>query len=285
MRGAELNPTAARSRRTCPPICSAVRSSHRRGHHRDRRVGCRDRIVPTERHTELVQVLRLGVITTTVLYSPADQGGRLRDDCEIWGRTMSNISAEPRASVIPVRPAALATGDGLARTSPAPTPRQDSGRARRATRSDRIARVDRRRRRIDRSARGRTDPARRRGPDPWQLARPGRVPARTARQGSRAVPLLEVPHDASRLGTDHRGAPTDPARHRRRVLQQLQAQRRSTGHPTRSVPAQDEHRRAPAAVQRAAWRDEPRRPAPDHRRRGRHVRIDASGSCCRCDPA
>ncbi len=198
------------------------------------------RVVPTERHTELVQVLRLGVITTTVLSrrrTKADDCGTTADR----GRTMSNISAE-RVGVIPVRPAALRPGTGW----PEPPRHRRHARIRvapaGATRSDRIARsID-----LVGASIGLLVAA------PILLvvaalirgSSRGPVVFRHERLGKDLEPFrcLKFRTMHRELGTDHRGASPDPARDRRRVLQQLQAQRRPAGHPTRAVPAQVEPR-------------------------------------------
>ena len=51
----------------------------------------------------------------------------------------------------------------------------------------------------------------------------------------------------------------------------LQADQRSTHVPDGEVPAQDEHRRAAPALERAPRRDEPRRPTPPAPDRGREL--------------
>src|SRR5581483_11537359 len=121
---------------------------------------------------------------------------------------------------------------------------------------------------------------RRRRADPPHLARADPVPPAPLRALGRGVHLLQVPHDDRRRGVDAPGA-RGAQRGRRPGLQDP---RRSTRHARGPVPAAIEHRRAPAALERAARRHEHRRSAPAAARGGRALppaRLPAPGGHAR----
>ena len=102
-----------------------------------------------------------------------------------------------------------------------------------------------------------------------QAHSPGPVFFRQRRDRPRRARVRDpqVPHDGRR----RRGAQGRAASSCNEARRPVQDRRRPAHHARRPVPAPHLARRAAAADQRAARRDEPRRPAPARRRRGRRI--------------
>ena len=107
-------------------------------------------------------------------------------------------------------------------------------------------------------------------------------PGRPARA---AVPVLQVPHHGARTRPRCWPSCWRATRRRGRSGPRTASSARPADHAARPLSAQDQPRRAAAALQRGARRDEPGRPAAGGARRARALRRGPGSTICRSRPA